>query len=109
MKVIAPNKNYTGVSASVAFANGVGQTDDPHLIRWFREHGYTVEEKPELDAVPDPAENSGQQAKKQHPDRKNGSKTSKTAKRLQPDPADNPKDPEEKPELDAMPDPEGEQ
>lgn len=44
MKVHAPNKNYTGVSAGVAFCNGVGETDVPHLLEWFRDHGYEVEE-----------------------------------------------------------------
>lgn len=43
-KIIAPNKSYTGVSASVAFCNGEGNTDDKHLIKWFKDHGYTVEE-----------------------------------------------------------------
>ncbi len=41
-KIIAPNKSYTGVSASVAFANGKGETDDKHLIKWFEDHGYEV-------------------------------------------------------------------
>lgn len=47
-KIYAPNKQYTGVSAGVTFVNGVGETSDPHLLEWFREHGYTVEgeEKP---------------------------------------------------------------
>ena len=44
-KIYAPNKEYTGVSATVAFAKGVGETDDEHLIEWFREHGYEVEEE----------------------------------------------------------------
>lgn len=44
MKVHAPNKNYTGVSASVAFCNGVGETEDPHLLEWFKSHGYEVQE-----------------------------------------------------------------
>ena len=26
------------------FCNGVGETGDPYLIKWFRDHGYTVEE-----------------------------------------------------------------
>ncbi|KJJ66559.1 hypothetical protein [Clostridium sp. FS41] len=43
MKVYAPNKNYTGVSASVTFCNGAGETDDPRLLDWFRDHGYEVE------------------------------------------------------------------
>lgn len=43
MKVYAPNKDYMGVSASVAFCNGAGETDDPRLLDWFRDHGYEVE------------------------------------------------------------------
>lgn len=41
-KIIAPNKSYTGVSASVAFCNGEGNTNNPVLIDWFRKHGYKV-------------------------------------------------------------------
>lgn len=41
-KIIAPNKSYTGVSASVAFCNGEGNTTNPILIDWFRKHGYQV-------------------------------------------------------------------
>lgn len=44
-KIICPNKQYTGVSASVAFANGVGETDNLHLIDWFKARGYTVEDE----------------------------------------------------------------
>lgn len=44
MKIYSPNKEYTGVSASVPFCNGVGETNDPYLIKWFREHGYIVDE-----------------------------------------------------------------
>lgn len=44
MKVYAPNKSYTGVSASVAFCNGVGETDNPRLLEWFQSHGYTVDD-----------------------------------------------------------------
>lgn len=40
-------KGYTGVRASVPFVNGTGETDDPHLIEWFRNHGYEVMEEPE--------------------------------------------------------------
>ena len=47
MKIKSPNKDYTGVSASVPFCNGVGETEDPYLIQWFKEHGYEVEETPE--------------------------------------------------------------
>lgn len=45
MKIYSPNKDYTGVSASVPFCNGMGETDDPRLIQWFRDHGYTVAEE----------------------------------------------------------------
>lgn len=44
MKIYSPNKDYTGISASVPFCGGVGETDDPYLIKWFKDHGYTVEE-----------------------------------------------------------------
>lgn len=42
-KILAPNKDYSGISASVPFINGVGYTDDEDLISWFKEHGYEVE------------------------------------------------------------------
>lgn len=42
-RIYAPNSIYTGTSASVAFQQGIGETDDPHLIAWFRERGYQVE------------------------------------------------------------------
>jgi hypothetical protein len=42
MKIYAPNKEANGVYASVLFVNGVGETDNPHLIEWFRSHGYHV-------------------------------------------------------------------
>lgn len=43
-KIIAPNKGYNGIAASVSFRDGIGETDRPHLIQWFKEHGYKVEE-----------------------------------------------------------------
>jgi len=43
-KISSPNEKYTGVSASVAFAQGKGETKDSHLAEWFKEKGYTVEE-----------------------------------------------------------------
>ncbi len=48
-KIYAKNKSYNGVSASVNFINGVGETDDKYLIEWFKNHGYTVNEEPILD------------------------------------------------------------
>lgn len=47
MKIYSPNKDYTGVSASVPFCAGVGETDDPYLIKWFKANGYTVEDATE--------------------------------------------------------------
>lgn len=41
-QIIAPNKDYTGESASVTFVKGIGETSDAYLIEWFKEHGYTV-------------------------------------------------------------------
>lgn len=52
MIIKAPNKQYNGLSASVRFVNGVGETEDPHLIDWFKSHGYKVEEDQEEDKVP---------------------------------------------------------
>jgi hypothetical protein len=43
MKIYTPVKNANGVWASVRFVNGVGETDNPTLIKWFESHGYTVE------------------------------------------------------------------
>lgn len=47
-KVYSPLKSYNGISASVTFVNGVGETDNENLLEWFEERGYTVEreEKP---------------------------------------------------------------
>ena len=42
MKIYAPVKNATGTYCSVRFVNGVGETDNPHLIKWFKEHGYKL-------------------------------------------------------------------
>lgn len=43
-KIYAPVKEYNGISAGVSFRDGVGETFSPHLLKWFREHGYKVEE-----------------------------------------------------------------
>ncbi len=58
MKIKSPNKDYTGVSASVPFCNGVGETEDPYLIQWFKDHGYEVEETPEKAEKPDKEKNT---------------------------------------------------
>ena len=44
MKVYTPVKDANGVWATVRFVNGVGETENPRLIEWFKNHGYTVEE-----------------------------------------------------------------
>jgi len=43
-KILCQNGQYTGISASVEFVDGVGETDNPYLIEWFKENGYIVEE-----------------------------------------------------------------
>lgn len=50
-KIICPNKEYTGISASVSFCNGVGETEDSRLIKWFRDHGYTVIDKEKEEVI----------------------------------------------------------
>lgn len=52
MKVYSPNKSYTGVTASVPFCKGQGETDDPYLLDWFEKHGYDVEKS----VTPEPEE-----------------------------------------------------
>ena len=42
MKIYAPVKDANGIYASVRFVNGVGETDDPRLIEWFRSRGYKL-------------------------------------------------------------------
>ena len=48
-KILAPNKQYTGVSASVSFCNGIGSTETPELIDGFKKHGYQVIEEEKKD------------------------------------------------------------
>lgn len=43
-RIHSPNKKYDGVTASVKFNKGVGETSTPYLIEWFKKNGYTVEE-----------------------------------------------------------------
>jgi hypothetical protein len=51
MKIYAPVENATGVWCSVYFKNGVGETKNPHLIEWFKSHGYRVEEDVKVEKV----------------------------------------------------------
>jgi hypothetical protein len=39
----APNEQYNGITATIKFDNGIGQTEDKKLIKWFEEHGYSVQ------------------------------------------------------------------
>lgn len=55
-QIIAPNKDYTGESASVPFVKGVGETSDAYLIEWFKEHGYTVIEDDAAEVPPEAPE-----------------------------------------------------
>lgn len=55
-QIIAPNKDYTGESASVTFIKGVGETSDAYLIEWFRTHGYTVIEDKAAEVPPEAPE-----------------------------------------------------
>ena len=55
MKIYAPVENTNGIYASVRFVNGVGETNNPALVEWFRKHGYRVEES--KDQIETPVEN----------------------------------------------------
>lgn len=52
MKIYAPNKRANGVYASVRFVDGVGETNKPHLIEWFKKNGYTVEGEYVVEVAP---------------------------------------------------------
>lgn len=58
MEILAPNKNYNGVTATIPFISGVGFTDDGHLIKWFKENGYEVQDEPEKVEKPKKNKNS---------------------------------------------------
>lgn len=76
MKIYSPNREYTGVSASVPFCSGVGETDDPYLIEWFKSHGYEVEEKKEA-AEPEASEEPEIAPAQSEPDPPKGKRTRK--------------------------------
>jgi hypothetical protein len=50
MIIYAPVKDANGVWATVRFVNGVGETDNPALVEWFRKHGYRVEDAKDQNA-----------------------------------------------------------
>lgn len=41
-KVIAPNKEYSGISAGVTFQNGEGICEESRLLDWFEQRGYQI-------------------------------------------------------------------
>ena len=41
-KIYSNNKQYNGISASVNFVNGVGESNLSYLLSWFQENGYTI-------------------------------------------------------------------
>jgi|GEM_PF-6922987 len=43
-KIYAPNKAYNGITATVRFINGEGETENPKLLKWFTRKGYHVDE-----------------------------------------------------------------
>ena len=56
MKIYAPVKDFNGYRGNVRFVNGVGETDDPKMIKWFETHGYKVPIQDEPTVVVEPAE-----------------------------------------------------
>ena len=42
MKIFAPVKDFNGLRNNVRFVDGVGETDNPKMIEWFKSHGYGV-------------------------------------------------------------------
>ena len=42
MRIYAPVKDFNGLRNNVRFKDGVGETNDPTLLKWFEAHGYKV-------------------------------------------------------------------
>lgn len=47
MKIYAPVKDFNGLRNNVRFVKGVGETNDPIAVLWFKSHGYQVEKSVE--------------------------------------------------------------
>lgn len=45
MKIYAPVKDFNGLRNNVRFVNGVGETDNPNVLAWFKSHGYKIEDE----------------------------------------------------------------
>ena len=58
MKIYAPVKDADGIYASVRFIKGVGETNNPALIEWFRKHGYRIENVADNGKIEKSVENS---------------------------------------------------
>lgn len=54
--ITTPVQGFTGTVAGVQFADGVGQTDNPVALAYFRRHGYTVDDVPAPADEPDEAD-----------------------------------------------------
>lgn len=52
MIVRSPVEDFSGVVANVEFVDGVGESDDPNAIGYFRRHGYVVEDEPKESPKP---------------------------------------------------------
>jgi len=52
MKIYAPVKDFNGLRNNVRFVNGVGETDNQHMIEWFVTHGYIIQGENCLDYLP---------------------------------------------------------
>lgn len=90
-KVMSPNKEYNGITASVKFNKGVGETSNSYFAEWFRKNGYTVEEikavkedkkskddKKESDKTPGEAEKQLELSNANPDDLKNNAESDKT-------------------------------
>ncbi|GAA5417926.1 hypothetical protein Pryu01_03004 [Paraliobacillus ryukyuensis] len=58
-KIIAPNPDFTGVSASLHFVKGEAETEDEWLLQWFKSKGYEVEEQQDSENPQEPEEDLG--------------------------------------------------
>lgn len=66
VKIHAPVSRFSGESAGVQFRDGVGETDNPWLIQWFKDHGYTVEgQLAEKSAAEPPADETAKEEVKE--------------------------------------------
>ena len=69
VKIKAPNEEYNGISAGTYFVNGEAETDNPHLIEWFKEKGYEVEMN-EVEEIEEIEETQGTEEVEEKPKKK---------------------------------------